>query len=118
MGVAGGISREARERLAQTFAPADVARAEAEVALGRAALKKRHYDILSEHSREAAIAARAALGTPDFAALFERAKALRRASLTAHRSFARSQSQAQRMAAALRSSAPSGHRLPQGREGT
>ncbi len=97
MSPAGGLSREALERIAAGFPPAERARIEAEIAAGRAALKKRHADILAAASREAAIAARAALGAPEFQEAFERAKALRRASVSAARSFARAHRMAERL---------------------
>ena len=96
---ADGLSRAALERLAGQLPPGECATVEAEIALGRAALMKRHYDIVAAASRDAAHRARAAFGREEFDALFERAKALRRSSLSAHRAYARAKLRALRIAA-------------------
>lgn len=96
--MAASLSRETLERLADRLPAGELAAAEAESLRGRARLRKRHHDVLAAHAREAALAARAAIGTPDFPQKFERANALRRATDAAHRSWARARLRAERAA--------------------
>ena len=98
----GGLSRTALERLASRLPPAELARAEAEVALERARLAQRHCRILAHQSRGAAIAARASFGRPGHDDLFDQAKALHGAAQAAFRAYARARLKAQRLGAAAR----------------
>ncbi len=97
MPAAGALSRAALERLAAGASPAARAEAEAEVAHQRARMAERHWRVLSERYREAAIVARAAIGTPEFRNRLARVQALSCACRSARRAFARAHLKAERM---------------------
>ncbi len=99
MSAAGALSRAALERLAAGASPAERVAAEAEVAHQRARLAERHYRVLNEHFREAAGLARAAIGTPEFEARFERVQTLNLACRSAYRAYVRARLKAERLGA-------------------